>query len=764
MKRLCCFVALIICILFPAAVFADISPKLVGTWGFAQVKYYYDTTWYTETGTIIFNSNGTGTLNVKKNDGGTLKTQTRNITSYSTVANNDGSISVTLTIEGQGALIKRFVLSDDGKMFLEDSTVDITGLSMLIAVKLDTARTYANSDFNGSYYSISYEHDSSGGFFNPAHFIAYSHIDTFDGVGGMLSDHSWNADSSLGSVTGIPNTYWLNPDRTIQTSSNYVGYGSGDLKIGVGAAPTVNTTWQIHGTIKKGDRTYSTADLAGTWVSVAFGDEDATTFHSAVGLWTCNSGGNCAVSHKFQKNGVFSYGIDGLALTVSPDGTFGGSLSASSPAYAAAIGNNGNTAMMNWSLDTGDPGYRHVKMLVKCNGCVNITGRMIPMLAINPGDGMNIYIYDPATQIINTVKENSNMSWLPILNSDQSRAVYSDGPQSDDPQAIWVYNTLSKSNSQIGGKFTSWESAYFDRNGKILFIDSTDGAIKRMDSNGTNVVTVTTPQPPYTFRVFWLSPDRQTIAAIEERTPGDYYSTNHDRVVFINAETGTRISTLAEYHGEWNMGSWRPDSSRFLYYYHAFDGGSTAKYAAYSNLSAASPTVTDLSGSSLGQKEENVLFYTKSGNLLSLSYRELYNGQTGAFIADRSADVPVMTNTMVGVDGNGEIYFANRDKSNFRRFVEYQSPLSCSNKPVVLRGTYPYYTMIQDAYSMAADGYTIDMQAGDFFENLDLQRNIKVKLSGGYGCSFSTVEGFSAIHGDLIVSSGTVTIENIVIQ
>jgi hypothetical protein len=56
------------------------------------------------------------------------------------------------------------------------------------------------------------------------------------------------------------------------------------------------------------------------------------------------------------------------------------------------------------------------------------------------------------------------------------------------------------------------------------------------------------------------------------------------------------------------------------------------------------------------------------------------------------------------------------------------------------------------------------MQAVDFTENIDLQRNISVHLLGGYGCNYSANPGFSTIHGDLIVSSGTITIENVVIQ
>lgn len=92
------------------------------------------------------------------------------------------------------------------------------------------------------------------------------------------------------------------------------------------------------------------------------------------------------------------------------------------------------------------------------------------------------------------------------------------------------------------------------------------------------------------------------------------------------------------------------------------------KYLAF-DLSGEAISINDLSDSDMG-KEENGCLYTKSGNLLSLTYRELYNGQTGVLIADRSSDVPLITEAMFGFDNNGDIYFADLNGSNFRKFVE----------------------------------------------------------------------------------------------
>ena len=43
---------------------------------------------------------------------------------------------------------------------------------------------------------------------------------------------------------------------------------------------------------------------------------------------------------------------------------------------------------------------------------ITTTGSYVPMLTFNPGGGMNLYLYNPATNAIDIVKENNRMSWL----------------------------------------------------------------------------------------------------------------------------------------------------------------------------------------------------------------------------------------------------------------------------------------------------------------------------------------------------------------
>ncbi|KAF0218277.1 MAG: Ig domain-containing [Geobacteraceae bacterium] len=74
------------------------------------------------------------------------------------------------------------------------------------------------------------------------------------------------------------------------------------------------------------------------------------------------------------------------------------------------------------------------------------------------------------------------------------------------------------------------------------------------------------------------------------------------------------------------------------------------------------------------------------------------------------------------------------------------------------------YLRLQDAYNAAPDNGVLLVRAADFNENVDLNRNVTVTLSGGYDRSFSTIIGQSTLHGLLTVSAGTIVADNLVIQ
>ncbi len=85
----------------------------------------------------------------------------------------------------------------------------------------------------------------------------------------------------------------------------------------------------------------------------------------------------------------------------------------------------------------------------------------------------------------------------------------------------------------------------------------------------------------------------------------------------------------------------------------------------------------------------------------------------------------------------------------------------CSSKPVRIAAATPrYFDTIQAAYNAAADGDVIQTRAGTFAENLELNRNISVTLSGGYDCGYAGRLQNAQLVGMLSDNAGTLTIES----
>lgn len=84
--------------------------------------------------------------------------------------------------------------------------------------------------------------------------------------------------------------------------------------------------------------------------------------------------------------------------------------------------------------------------------------------------------------------------------------------------------------------------------------------------------------------------------------------------------------------------------------------------------------------------------------------------------------------------------------------------------PVRISGTTPtYYPSLQDAYNNAVDGDTIQVQAVIFTEDLFINLNKSVLLEGGYDGAFTTNSGNTTLNGNMTISNGTITTENLII-
>ena len=623
--------------------------------------------------TIDTHNDITGIQTYTDNLGGIVTTKTENYTNTIT-DNQDGSTTVTQTFPNR-TTTRRIVYSDDGKilLFVSDTMFQIISLSL----RMNPLRTYSNADLAGEYYSIGYDYDPNK-LYTLGNYNGWSGLVSFNGNGNYSYITTWNSDGKIITENNSA-TYSVGSNGSLTTRNGiFTGYTNGE-GLFITSHPTANDHWKFTFGMKKADRVYSTADLAGTWIFADIGDEDiGSRFHEKIGTLICDVSGNCLSMFKTQENGEVTY--DGAGFhpgTIMPDGTCGFGYSSIAPSYACAIGNNGNTMILNMNSFRADElEDREIMIGVKCNKCFNIPGYAFPLIHFfkNSNDKYisNLYVREPSSGIIVPVKTNLNNATPMSMDTKQKMVVYTE-KAAEDTYTIYIYDMLTGTTKQITSATTKEDSAYFDDDGQILFIDSVTGELKKMNSDGTDIATIASPEAPYSFEVLWMSPDREKIIVQEGREEVDYNTGHYARLVMMNGDGTGRSIVFPEYLGDWNMLTWKPGSKGFLFYHHDFyvvNGVREKKIPKYVavDFSTGPVKTVDLSNSALG-KEENVLLYTLSGNLLSLTYRELYNGNTGAFIASRN-DVPVFKETMVGSNYPGLIYFANLDGSNFRIFKE----------------------------------------------------------------------------------------------
>jgi PKD repeat protein len=94
----------------------------------------------------------------------------------------------------------------------------------------------------------------------------------------------------------------------------------------------------------------------------------------------------------------------------------------------------------------------------------------------------------------------------------------------------------------------------------------------------------------------------------------------------------------------------------------------------------------------------------------------------------------------------------------------YISVSPCAKDPVKIGGTPYYYSTFHGAYSVISDSQTMQMQAVQLDENLNLQNGNNIRLQGGFGCEYDTNPGHTVISGTLTVKDGSVVVENIIIK
>ena len=84
--------------------------------------------------------------------------------------------------------------------------------------------------------------------------------------------------------------------------------------------------------------------------------------------------------------------------------------------------------------------------------------------------------------------------------------------------------------------------------------------------------------------------------------------------------------------------------------------------------------------------------------------------------------------------------------------------------PVRNSGTQPAsFAQLQTAYNSVLDGGTMQARDFKFTENLVLDRNVNVFLNGGFDTNYLTSSGVSSLLGSLIIRSGSLTVDKLLI-
>jgi C1A family cysteine protease len=127
--------------------------------------------------------------------------------------------------------------------------------------------------------------------------------------------------------------------------------------------------------------------------------------------------------------------------------------------------------------------------------------------------------------------------------------------------------------------------------------------------------------------------------------------------------------------------------------------------------------------------------------------------------------VPVSNADQADMDGDGAGDVCDMDMDGDGVFNG--SDTCPSARPVKIIGTSSFFDSVQSAFADAslASGNVVGCHDTDFTEAANFnQVNKTITLRGGYDCGYSTAASNARIQGSLTISSGTVTVENLIIQ
>ncbi len=376
-----------IILIVPVALYA-LPPvsALHGSWGFTFLTHNETGTWESEGGRFVINADGTGTIDTFFNNNGAVGSSLSKSFTYSATVNGNGTI--TFTILTPEFSVNHLVINDSQDMMFLDGTRDLTMQKIGVMTRLkDTG--YILADFVGEYNALAYEYVLSPLITTyKAHALHF----TVDGSGhenGSSYTNDKQSPTVIFNPSFINNYTFSSYGSPFLSFINFPGPDIGTINHNGNVVTMVqrrqNASTNLFGlyfALKREARTYTTADLAGKWIVVGFGDTSGTNFYSIIGALHCNSAGVCSLAQKFQVHGQVFSGVSPTHLfTVSPDGTFGSSYDPPSPPYAAAIGNNGNNLFLTSSLNGNPPPDSRVILLgLRCQDCAIPLETYLPLM------------------------------------------------------------------------------------------------------------------------------------------------------------------------------------------------------------------------------------------------------------------------------------------------------------------------------------------------------------------------------------------------
>lgn len=124
-------------------------------------------------------------------------------------------------------------------------------------------------------------------------------------------------------------------------------------------------------------------------------------------------------------------------------------------------------------------------------------------------------------------------------------------------------------------------------------------------------------------------------------------------------------------------------------------------------------------------------------------------------------DLNRLTRTEYG-DGTALVYDYDEVGNRTQKYVR---PTTCTNLPTRIAASTPvYYPTFQAVFAAAIEGATIQSMNISFIENLNFNGNLSITLDGGYGCDYTINPDYTTINGSMTITSGAVTVNNIVLQ